>query len=134
MSWKFLFTISDLDSWNDMSWNVLEIFDKCLGLSYIETTIFGNGQDMIRTSWTEFFFSHKWVGHDKLSWMEFFFSNAKCLGLISGIEEQVANKNVMLDLTSPQTLMSYLSYIEKYFFISHSFNFQMRKYNAGKQQ
>ena len=34
------------------------------------------------------FFSHKWVGHDKLSWMEFFFfSNAKCLGLISEIEE-----------------------------------------------
>ena len=25
-----------------MSWNVLEIFDKCLGLSYIETTIFEN--------------------------------------------------------------------------------------------
>ena len=44
---------------------------------------------MIRTSWTEFFFSHKWVGHDKLSWMEFFFSNAKCLGLISEIEEYV---------------------------------------------
>ena len=44
---------------------------------------------MIRTSWTEFFFSHKWVGHDKLSSMEFFFSNAKCLGLISEIEEYV---------------------------------------------
>ena len=46
------------------------------------------GWTLIRMSWTEFFFSHKWVGHDKLSWMEFFFfSNAKCLGLISGIEE-----------------------------------------------
>ena len=63
------------------------------------------GWTLIRMSWTEFFFSHKWVeldknvldrnffshnwvGPDKLSWMEFFFfSNAKCLGLISEIEE-----------------------------------------------